>query len=123
MRTQFFLGLTALAVWMLMAAVTGAGTKTPPAAHSIDLNSATAQQLEELPGIGPTRADAILEFRKKSGPFRSVNDLLVVRGISRKELEKIRLYIVVKPVAPAKGPAHAPAQHPASRPPVAAPPS
>jgi competence protein ComEA len=123
MRTQFFLGLAALALWVLLATVTGAGTKNTPAAHSIDLNSATAQQLEELPGIGPTRADAILEFRKKSGPFRSVNDLLVVRGISRKELEKIRLYIVVKPVAPAKGPAHAPAQHPASRPPVAAPPS
>jgi competence ComEA-like helix-hairpin-helix protein len=123
MRTQFFMGLTAVAVWMLLAGATGADTKTPPAPHSVDLNSATSQQLEELPGIGPTRANAILEFRKKNGRFRSVNDLLVVKGISRKELEKIRPYIVVKPVAPAKIPEHAPGQHPAPKPPAAAPPS
>jgi competence ComEA-like helix-hairpin-helix protein len=123
MRTRFFMGLAAVAVWMLLAGATRANTKTPPASHSIDLNSATAQQLEELPGIGPTRANAILEFRKKNGRFRSVNDLLVIQGISRKELEKIRPYVVVKPVAPAKSPEHAPAQHPAPKPPAGAPPS
>jgi competence ComEA-like helix-hairpin-helix protein len=69
--------------------------KELPATHSINLNTATMQQLEQLPGIGPSRAQKILDYRRKSGSFRSVNDLLVIRGISKKELDKIRPYIMV----------------------------
>jgi comEA protein len=76
------------------------GKKTPPA-HPVDLNAATVKELEELPGIGPTTAKAIVEFRTKSGRFRRVEDLLAIRGISETKLEKLRPYVVVGP-APKK---------------------
>lgn len=69
--------------------------KKRPPAKGIDLNTATVEQLEQLPGIGPSTAKAIVEFRAKSGPFRKVEDLLAIRGITRKRLEKIRPYIIV----------------------------
>ncbi len=78
--------------------VCAAAKKLP--AHPIDLNTATLQQLEELPGVGPVTAQKILEFRAKSGPFKSVNDLLAVPRISKSKLAKIRPYVYVKPPAP-----------------------
>lgn len=68
-------------------------------ARPFDLNAATLKQLEELPGVGPVTAHAILNFREKSGPFKSVNDLLVIPRISKKKLDKIRPYVFVKPPA------------------------
>ncbi|MEO6629203.1 MAG: ComEA family DNA-binding protein [Aquihabitans sp.] len=72
----------------------GAGTKgggaasTPPAV--VDLNSATATELEALPGVGPATATAILSYREEHGRFASVDDLLEVRGIGDAKLEQIR---------------------------------
>jgi competence protein ComEA len=66
-------------------------------AQPIDLNAATAKELEEFPGIGPTTAKAILDFRAKGGRLRRVNDLLVIRGISEAKLAKIRPYVRVGP--------------------------
>src|ERR1700722_11298418 len=63
--------------------------KNPPA-QPVDLNAATVKELEELPGVGPTTAKAIVDFRTKSGRFRRANDLLVIRGISEAKLAKIR---------------------------------
>jgi competence ComEA-like helix-hairpin-helix protein len=79
--------------------------KKPPA-KPINLNTATLEQLETLPGVGPVTARDILDFRKKSGPFRSVNDLLAVRRITKARLEKLRPYVTVgpAPAAPAKKP-------------------
>lgn len=77
-----------------------AGTKKQLPAHPFDLNTATLKQLEELPGVGPVTAHAILDFREKSGPFKSVNDLLVIPRISKKKLDKIRPYVFVKSAAP-----------------------
>lgn len=74
-------------------------TKKQPPAKPIDLNAATVEQLEQLPGIGPSTAKAIVEFRTKSGPFRKVEDLLAIGHITRKRLEKIRRYITVAPPA------------------------
>lgn len=78
-----------------------AGTKKHPPAKPINLNTATAAQLEELPGVGPVTAKAILEFRAKSGPFRRVEDLLAVHGISQNKLKKLRPYVTVAPATPA----------------------
>jgi competence ComEA-like helix-hairpin-helix protein len=66
-------------------------------AKPIDLNRATLAQLEELPGIGPTKARAILEFRRKNGPFERVTDLLALPGIGRKRFERLRPYVIVVP--------------------------
>jgi competence ComEA-like helix-hairpin-helix protein len=68
-------------------------TKKPPA-HPIDINSASSAQLQEVPGIGPATADKILQMRKSYGAFKSVDDLLSVRGIGPKRLEKMRKYLV-----------------------------
>jgi len=70
--------------------------------HSIDINTATRAQLMELPGIGGQYADRILSYRKAHGPFSSVEDLLNVKGIGRKRLERIRGF--VRPPKNAAGP-------------------
>lgn len=69
----------------------GAGAGTPSGrGGKLDLNTATAAQLEELPGIGPATAAAIIEHRERNGPFRSVESLLDVRGIGPAKLEQVR---------------------------------
>jgi competence protein ComEA len=61
----------------------------------VDLNTAEAGDLEELPGIGPATAEAIVEHRTTSGPFGSVDDLLEVRGIGEAKLEALREKVTV----------------------------
>ncbi len=56
----------------------------------LDLNTATAEELDTLPGVGPATAAAIIAQREASGGFRSVDDLLEVRGIGEAKLEQIR---------------------------------
>ncbi len=64
----------------------------------INLNTATAGQLDELPGIGASRAQAILELRKKlGGSFKSVDQLLEVKGIGEKMLQKIKPLVTLEP--------------------------
>jgi competence protein ComEA len=86
-----------LAVSLCLSAAAAHAKKVPPPLHSVDLNTATEKQLEQLPGVGPTTAKAIVEFRAKSGRFRRVEDLLVIRGISESKLERIRPYVTIGP--------------------------
>jgi competence protein ComEA len=83
-------------------AFSAVAAKKKPPAHPIDLNSATIEQLEQLPGIGPVTAKKIIEFREKSGPFRKVEDLLAIPRITKVRLEKLRPYVTVKQGKPAK---------------------
>jgi competence protein ComEA len=69
------------------------GTTKP--VFPININTATAEELDLLPDIGPTRATAIVAYRTTYGPFSSVEDLLNVDGIGPKILEKILPYITV----------------------------
>ena len=71
--------------------------KKHPPAEPLDLNSATAEELQQLPGVGPGMAKAIVDFRQKSGPFRRVEELLAIRGITKQRLEKIRPYVKIVP--------------------------
>jgi len=64
-------------------------------AGPLDLNRATAQELEKLPGIGPVLAQRIVDWREKHGPFKSVDDLLAVPGIGPKTLENLRDKVTV----------------------------
>lgn len=66
----------------------GGTTSATPAV--VDLNSATATELEALPGVGPATATAIVSYREEHGRFTSVDDLLEVRGIGDAKLEQIR---------------------------------
>jgi comEA protein len=84
----------------VLANTASAGKIAPT--HPIDINLAGAKELQELPGVGPTTAKAIIEFRTKSGHFRRVEDLLAIRGISEAKLAKMRPYITVG--APPKNP-------------------
>lgn len=70
-----------------------------PAASSglLDINSATAAQLEELPEIGPKLAERVVEFRTTNGPFTSVDQLVAIRGISERIVEILRPLVTVGP--------------------------
>ena len=69
-----------------------------PGPGTVDINIADAASLESLPGIGPSLAAAIVEHRRRHGPFASVDDLIDVSGIGPVKLEQIR------PRATAAGP-------------------
>ncbi|MFC7393284.1 helix-hairpin-helix domain-containing protein [Scopulibacillus cellulosilyticus] len=56
----------------------------------VNINSATEEELQKLPGIGPAKAAAIITYREKSGPFKTVDDLINVPGIGEKSLEQIK---------------------------------
>lgn len=61
----------------------------------ININKATANELELLPGIGPVLAGRILSLRESKGGFKKMEDLLEVNGIGLKKLEKIREWVVL----------------------------
>jgi competence protein ComEA len=61
----------------------------------VNLNTATAEELEELPGVGPAIAEAILDERERRGRFATVEDLLDVRGIGDARLEQLRDLVTV----------------------------
>src|SRR5438067_1521864 len=67
------------------APTTGAPSSVAPTG-AVDLNDATAEQLDALPGVGPATAKAILQFRTQHGRFRTVEDLLSVPGIGPAKL-------------------------------------
>ena len=80
---------------------------------AVNINTASQEELDKLPGIGPVKAQAIIEDRTKNGLFKSVDDLKRVKGIGDATLEKLRSDISVSgataaPKSPAK-PAAAPA--------------
>src|SRR6202045_5179498 len=68
--------------------------KKPPL-KPININSASSEELQQVPGIGPVTADKILQMRKSYGAFKSVDDLLSIRGIGKKRLEKNRKNLTV----------------------------
>jgi competence protein ComEA len=94
-----------------------AGAPSKPAAAAahaapIDLNTATAAELEELPGIGPVRAKAIIDGR----PYSSVEDLARVKGFSESKIEDLTDLVVVRPAAATTPKGKVAAAKPAARP-------
>jgi competence protein ComEA len=63
----------------------------------LNLNTATIAELTELPGIGDVIAERIVRFREENGPFRSVDDLILVEGISTRTIEGFRDLVTVRP--------------------------
>lgn len=62
----------------------------------ININTAGQADLERLPGIGPSLAKKILEFRQKNGNFKTPGDLMAVQGIGEKKYEQLKTLITVK---------------------------
>ena len=83
----------ALASVLCVAPVVADAKPTP--SGKVNLNSASAEQLTALPGVGPALAARIVEHRQKQGSFRSVQELMNVRGIGEKNLAKIQGYLSV----------------------------
>lgn len=87
---HFIAGLmaTALLVASLPAlAADGGGSR------KININTADATQLTLLPRVGPSTAQRILEYRKKNGPFKAVEDLMLVSGIGEKTFQLLKPYV------------------------------
>jgi comEA protein len=101
-------------ILLLCAVATAATTKKPPT-HPININTAQSAELQQVPGIGPATAEKILQTRKSYGAFKTVDDLLSIRGIGPKRLDKMRKYLTVAGASsrhPAKSPNSA--AHPAA---------
>jgi len=102
-------GLTACLALALLCALLAADETKPPASRPpakqppeqqrpekpLNVNSASTEDLVKLPGIGPATAKLIVEHREKHGPFRRVEELLIIRGISRSKLRRLRPHITI----------------------------
>lgn len=69
---------------------------------AVNLNTAGKAELESVKGIGPQKAEAILEYRKKHGSFKNVDDLKNVKGFGDKTVANIRSELTVDAAGPAK---------------------
>ena len=72
-----------------------AGTTPVPNADLIDINKASLEQLDTLPGIGPTTAQKIIDYRTTNGPFQRIEDIMNVSGIGPSTFDKIKNLITV----------------------------
>lgn len=73
----------------------GKGTGRPATQRVVDLNHATAQELESLPGIGAVLAERMIAYRKSVGRFRTVEDLREVAGIGAKKFDRLKPLVTV----------------------------
>ena len=74
-----------------------AGPPPPSSKPAINLNTATIDQLETLPGIGRKTAERIIEYRTKSGGFKRIEELMNVKGIGEKSFLKLKPLVAVPP--------------------------
>jgi competence protein ComEA len=107
--------IRALMVFTLLVATMLIATSAPASAGEeklLNINTASAADLAGLKGIGDAKAKAIVQYREKNGPFKSVEDLRQVKGIGEKLLENLRAHVTVGSTAPAAAAkAAAPAAH------------
>src|SRR6266481_4843640 len=101
LKQRVLLSLSFLAICFAFAAVAGAAKKPP--LKPININTANSEELQQVPGIGPATAEKILQMRKSYGAFKSVDDLLAIRGLGPKRLEKMRKYLTVGKDGPKHG--------------------
>ncbi len=86
-------GLLLVLVGLHNFSLAGEGQKQKPGL--VNINTATLAELKELPGIGKALAGRIIRHREKHGRFRKVEELLVIRGISRRRFEELRLLVTI----------------------------
>src|SRR5579872_3544587 len=72
-----------------------ASSAKPAVTSPININTATATELDALPGIGAKTAARIVEYRQKNGPFKKIEELMNVRGVGEKNFLKLKAQIAV----------------------------
>jgi len=93
--------MAAIAAIALSATALSAQSKAPApkttatAAAPVNLNTATAEQLATIPGVGPKMAERIIDYRQKNGGFKKVEDLMNVSGVGEKSFLKMKPLITV----------------------------
>ena len=102
-----FVSFVAAAVLAAVCTPAIAAAQQPPAARSaasgakkapagiVNINTAPAADLEQLPGIGARTAARIVEYRQKNGPFKKVEELMNVRGVGEKNFLKLKAQITI----------------------------
>ncbi len=85
----------ALAMAALVASGPALAAGKPAPTAKVNINTASVDQLTTLPGVGPKLAARIVEYRQKSGPFRSPQELMNVKGVGEKNFAKIETWLVV----------------------------
>lgn len=102
MRHILVTAIVAMVAALAVAAPAGASfiqERSPDAkaapAQVVNINTAPAEQLERLPGVGPTTAARIVEYRQKNGGFKKIEELMNVRGIGEKAFLKMKPQLTV----------------------------
>lgn len=97
-----FLSIVALSAFVIAqpqaAAQAGPGSRSSTKAEptgTININTASANDLETLPGIGAKTAARIIEYRQKNGPFKKIEELMNVRGVGEKNFLKVKPQLTV----------------------------
>ncbi len=85
-----------LAVLLAFAAVGASAEDAPAAAGVVNINTATAEQIAYLPGIGAKTAERIVAFREEKGAFKKPTDLMQVKGIGDKTFERLSPYLATE---------------------------
>ncbi len=88
-----FIAFSGANVTPMAGSAAGAGEK-------VELNTATAEQLENLPGMGPTMCAALVAYRAEHGPFQHIEDLKNIKRFGEARIEKIRPFVTIGGVAP-----------------------
>jgi len=91
--------LTAAVMALLVTTALAAATPTFAEGGPVDINKATVAELTSIKGIGPAKAQAIIDYREAHGSFESVDDLKMVRGIGDKVLESLRPHLMANQAA------------------------
>jgi len=85
--------LTLILVALTVTAVAGTADCSQPSGV-VNINTASSEELELLPRVGPALAGRIIEFREANGPFQTVDEILAVKGIGETSFEKLEPFIV-----------------------------
>lgn len=81
---------------LVMSQAADSSKSVASASKTVNINTAGQTELEALPGVGPSLAKKIMEFRQKNGGFKNPSDLMAVQGIGEKKFEQLKNLITVK---------------------------
>ena len=95
-----FQRIVATGLALVLALVVSSGLAVaagkPAPSGKVNINTATAQQLTVLPGVGEKLAARIVDYRQKAGGFKNVSELMNVQGIGEKNFQKVQVYLTAE---------------------------